>query len=150
MYKLRRFSTSHAHALEKLYVIFERILVGLHRHLAFPGRRKLEPAVTAIERRVKGLLFDSQMCGSCTLGSTGMTCPMNCPKKMRNGPCGGVRQNGMCEIKPDMPCVWLDAYAGSLQIDNGVRILEIQQAVDHRLAGTSSWLHEVRKKAQRQ
>ena len=26
---------------------------------------------------------------------------MNCPKTLRNGPCGGVRQNGGCEIKPE-------------------------------------------------
>jgi len=102
--------------------------------------------VTTVERYVKGFFFDTQMCGSCTLSSTGMTCPMNCPKRMRNGPCGGVRQDGKCEIKPDMPCVWIDAYQGSLQIDDGARIIEIQPALDHRLAKTSSWLHELRKK----
>nr|WP_245947992.1 methylenetetrahydrofolate reductase C-terminal domain-containing protein [Halomonas montanilacus] len=29
------------------------------------------------------------MCGQCILSSTGMSCPMNCPKSLRNGPCGG-------------------------------------------------------------
>jgi hypothetical protein len=36
-----------------------------------------------------------------------MSCPMNCPKSIRNGPCGGVRLNGHCEIKPEMRCVWV-------------------------------------------
>ncbi len=39
-----------------------------------------------IERAVKGLLFDCRMCGQCVLSSTGMSCPMNCPKTLRNGP----------------------------------------------------------------
>lgn len=76
-----------------------------------------------------------------------MTCPMNCPKKMRNGPCGGVRQDGTCEVEPDMPCVWLDAYKGSLQIEDGAGILKIQEPVNHQLAETSSWLREIRRKS---
>ena len=147
MYRLRRWSANHAYGLEKLYALFERILIRVYSKIKFPHSERLEPAVTAVERQVKQLFFDSQMCGSCTLGSTGMTCPMNCPKTMRNGPCGGVRPNGRCEIKPNMQCVWLDAYNGSLQIDKGARILEIQLPLDHRLANTSSWLHELRKKA---
>ena len=71
---------------------------------------------------------------------------MNCPKKMRNGPCGGVRQNGNCEIEPGMPCVWKDAFAGSQLMDHSVRILEIQAPLDHRLENSSSWLREVRRK----
>jgi hypothetical protein len=57
-----------------------------------------------------------------------------------------VRQNGHCEVDPDMPCVWLDAYQGSLQIDDGVRILKIQEPLDHRTQGSSSWLREVRRR----
>jgi hypothetical protein len=32
----------------------------------------------------------------------------NCPKRMLNGPCGGVN-NGMCEVMG--PCVWVKVYA---------------------------------------
>jgi hypothetical protein len=31
-----------------------------------------------------------------------------CPKRMLNGPCGGVR-DGMCEVEG--PCVWVKVYA---------------------------------------
>ena len=48
----------------------------------------------------RALLFDCRMCGQCVLSSTGMSCPMNCPKTLRNGPCGGVRADGNCEVKP--------------------------------------------------
>ena len=44
-----------------------------------------------IEAAVKKPVFGCQMCGQCVLHSTGMTCPMNCPKTLRNGPCGGAR-----------------------------------------------------------
>ena len=55
-----------------------------------------------IEKAVKGPIWGCQMCGQCVLHSTGMTCPMNCPKTLRNGPCGGVRPDGMCEVKPEI------------------------------------------------
>ena len=69
---------------------------------------------------------------------------MNCPKSLRNGPCGGVRGNGNCEVKPDMKCVWVAAWEGSREMRGGDKILEIQKPVDHSLKGTSSWLKVVR------
>jgi hypothetical protein len=80
------------------------------------------------------------MCGQCILSSTGMSCPMNCPKGMRNGPCGGVRADGHCEVYPEMPCVWVEAWEGSQAMRHGERILHAQHPVDHRLKGRSSWL----------
>lgn len=146
MINIRRWTTRHSRGFEKLYNGFERTLLRLHPVFQRLGYHRIDRPVAAIERVVKGFLFDTRMCGSCTLGSTGMTCPMNCPKKMRNGPCGGVRQNGHCEVKPEMPCVWLDAFNGSQHMEEGVKILNIQEPVDHRLQDTSSWLREVRRK----
>ena len=67
------------------------------------------------ERVTKGLIFDCKMCGDCVLHNTGMTCPMTCPKNLRNGPCGGVRLNGNCEIIPEMRCVWVDRLGNDLR-----------------------------------
>ena len=72
---------------------------------------------------------------------------MNCPKTLRNGPCGGVRQNGGCEVKPEMTCVWVRAWEGSQQLEgpeSGLQV--IQLPVDHRRQGRSSWLHALRQK----
>jgi hypothetical protein len=70
---------------------------------------------------------------------------MNCPKNLRNGPCGGVRSDGGCEVRPEMKCVWHEAVAGSLRISGGVEALRtIQLPVDRRLAGKSSWLRVAR------
>jgi hypothetical protein len=85
------------------------------------------------------------MCGQCVLGSTGMSCPMNCPKNLRNGPCGGVRANGHCEVIPEMKCVWVLAWEGSQRIPGGAEAMRaVQPAVDLRLQGSSSWLRVVR------
>ena len=50
-----------------------------------------------------------------------MSCPMNCPKNLRNGPCGGVRENGHCEVKPEMKCVWVQAWEGAEPYAQGHR-----------------------------
>ena len=57
----------------------------------------------------------------------------------------GVRDDGTCEVKPDMKCVWVEAYRGSKRIPGGVAAMtKVQHAVDQRLAGRSSWLRVVR------
>ncbi len=72
----------------------------------------LERALIAIEKAVKEPLFDCRMCGQCILHSTGLVCPMRCPKNLRNGPCGGVLVDGHCEVYPDRPCVWVRGLGG--------------------------------------
>ncbi|MEO1945853.1 MAG: methylenetetrahydrofolate reductase C-terminal domain-containing protein, partial [Candidatus Thioglobus sp.] len=96
--------------------------------------------ITWLEKKIKGFLFDCQMCGNCVLSSTGMTCPMNCPKTLRNGPCGGVLENGNCEVKPDMECVWVNAWRGSRKMRNNLEIQQIQFAVNHEQEGSSAWI----------
>jgi Methylene-tetrahydrofolate reductase C terminal len=100
-----------------------------------------------IERSVKRPLFGCHMCGQCVLHDTGMTCPMTCPKTLRNGPCGGVREDGHCEVKPDMQCVWLKAEDRSrtLPLPHAWRehFHELRPPIDNRLVGTSSWANLV-------
>ena len=147
MYAVRLWSVRHARGLNALYQAFESTLVALQPLWRAIGYRRLERPVAFIERSVKGLLFDCKMCGQCILSSTGMSCPMNCPKNLRNGPCGGVRANGNCEVKPEMKCVWREAVAGSERINGGdAAIREVLAAVDRRLAGHSSWLRVVRER----
>ena len=104
-------------------------------------------ALALVEAAVKKPVFGCQMCGQCVLHSTGMTCPMNCPKTLRNGPCGGVRADGHCEVRPEMKCVWTEAVAGSARIAGGMEALrQVQVPVDRRLQGRSSWLRVVRER----
>jgi hypothetical protein len=65
---------------------------------------------------------------------------MRCPKSLRNGPCGGVLQNGRCEVLPDRPCVWVQAWEGSRKLPVWRdHLTHIQKPVDWRLQETSSW-----------
>jgi len=147
---LRDWSVRHSRGLHTVYNAFEGLLTRLDPLLRRIGHHRLEKPVSAVEDLVKGLLFDSQGCGQCTLSETGMACPMNCPKTLRNGPCGGVRQNGACEVKPDMTCVWVRAWEGSQQLEGPEAGLQvIQQPLDYRRKGQSSWLHALRQKRER-
>ena len=67
---------------------------------------------------------------------------MTCPKNLRNGPCGGVRQNGHCEVKPEMRCVWTEAYERSLQMPTyGHEMAWVQPPVNRQLEDTSAWVN---------
>ena len=147
MYRVRLWSVRRARGMNAFYRGFERVLVRLHPLFKVLGYERLERPVATVEQAVKGLLFDCRMCGQCILSSTGMSCPMNCPKSLRNGPCGGVRANGNCEIIEDMPCVWVQAFDGSRHIPGGVEAMsKVQFAVDQRQQGRSSWLRVAREK----
>ncbi len=51
------------------------------------------------------------MCGQCVLATTGGVCPVTrCPKGLLNGPCGGVDNNGMCEVDRTRKCAWIEIY----------------------------------------
>ena len=146
MYAARRWSVRHARFLESLYDTFEGVLNALHPLWLKIGYDRVEKPITFVERNVKGFLFDCQMCGKCALSSTGMSCPMNCPKSIRNGPCGGVRLDGHCEVKPEMRCVWVEAWRGNQQMRDSQSINQVQIPVDNLLKGSSSWLRVVRDK----
>lgn len=146
MYKVRLWSVSQAGLLEKVYNTVEKCLVRMAPVFERIGYERLEKPVALVEKSVKGLLFDCQMCGQCALSSTGMSCPMNCPKTLRNGPCGGVRANGHCEVKPEMRCVWVEAVKGHEFMQAGHNLGEVQFPVDYTLEGSSSWLRVVREK----
>jgi Methylene-tetrahydrofolate reductase C terminal len=135
MYSVRRWSVRHAGGLETFYGAFERVFVALDPVWKWLGYDRVEKPVA----------------GQCALSSTGMSCSMNCPKNLRNGPCGGVRANGNCEVKPDMRCVWVEAFEGSERMREGKQAIRVVQiAVDRRLQGKSSWLKVARDKSQSQ
>ena len=145
-FRLRLWSIGHAGALERFYDAFEAALIASAPILKRIGYDRIERPVAFVERHIKGALFDCRMCGDCVLSSTGMSCPMNCPKALRNGPCGGVRADGGCEVYPDMPCVWVKAFEGSLRMRQGAQIATPLAPVDHSLKGSSAWLRLVRRR----
>ncbi len=50
-------------------------------------------------------------CGDCFLDRTGGVCPtVRCAKGLLNGPCGGTRKGGKCEIDQEKDCAWVLIY----------------------------------------
>jgi hypothetical protein len=132
---------NHPHLLESAYDATHSLLRPFQRWLK-PGGA-VEKIFVEGEIITKGPLFDCRMCGQCVLHSTGMTCPMTCPKNLRNGPCGGVRPNGHCEVKPEMRCVWVEAWERAQAMpDYGKDILHIVPPLNRQLEGTSAWINE--------
>ena len=149
MYSIRLWAARHARLLELTYQAVEPVIIKQQPLWKSVGYARAEKPVARLEQACKGLLFDCQMCGQCILSSTGMSCSMNCPKHLRNGPCGGVMQNGNCEVEPDTRCVWVEAWEGSQRMKDSDAIQIVQLPVDHRLQGTSSWLRVARQAAER-
>lgn len=147
MYKIRLWSVKHSRFLEGVYNGVNPVILFVLRSVSKIFGKSLDRPITAMEAGLKGLLFDCQMCGNCVLSKTGMSCPMNCPKTIRNGPCGGVRADQMCEVKPDMRCVWVAAWDGASRMHGGDEINAIEFAVDHRDKGKSTWLKLAREQA---
>jgi hypothetical protein len=128
--------------LEVVYDLTKRIFIGLDPIWSRLGYERTDRLIRPAEEITKKLLFDCRMCGQCILHSTGMTCSMTCPKNLRNGPCGGVRNNGHCEVIPDMKCIWVQAYERSLDMPTyGQEIMLLQPPINWELQDTSAWVN---------
>jgi methylenetetrahydrofolate reductase (NADPH) len=142
MYSVRLWSVRHARGLRRVYDALARVSRYLAPLVKLTGQRRAEALLRPLEHASKGFLFDCRMCGQCVLTHTGLACPMNCAKQMRNGPCGGVRADSGCEVKPEMRCVWIEAGAGAKRMAGTGNLVAPTRllAIDHRREGTSAWL----------
>jgi methylenetetrahydrofolate reductase (NADPH) len=98
--------------------------------------------MTLTEDPIKKLLLSCQKCGDCGIQHVAFLCPESqCPKHIRNGACGGSKE-GMCEVYPDRPCVWVRAYNRWASIDQAEGMA--RGCVPPRmweLNNTSAWLN---------
>ena len=95
-------------------------------------------ALAKIEIIVKGPLFGCRMCGNCLLQETAFICPMECPKGLRNGPCGGSTPE-KCYVDETRPCVWYKIFERSFKLGREDLLLEVLPPLDWDKAGTDSW-----------
>ncbi len=124
-----------------------------------PGRRWQPPfypfkrekfsrrLLAAIERLVKGPLFGCRMCGNCLLQETAFICPMECPKGLRNGPCG-VSTPDHCYVDETRPCIWYKIFERSFRMKREGKLMEVLPPMDWDKAGTETWgdvIRQVRK-----
>lgn len=139
---IRAWIQNRPQILEQVYQFTNRFFRQLDPLFARVGYDRVERFILPAEELGKKLLFDCRMCGQCILHATGMTCPMTCPKNLRNGPCGGVRPNGHCEVVPEMKCIWVEAYERSLKMPAyGHEMMILQPPVNRQLEGTSAWIN---------
>ncbi|HOM72689.1 MAG TPA: methylenetetrahydrofolate reductase C-terminal domain-containing protein [Armatimonadota bacterium] len=102
---------------------------------------RLYACAVLAENAFKKPVFRCQDCGQCILSYTAFTCPMRCPKQMRNGPCGGTREDGRCEVYPERHCIWWLIYRRAKRMGRLKKLRRIQKPVDRRLQHTSAWLN---------
>jgi len=139
---LGRWLQNYPHWLERAYQATHRLFIRLDPLVASIGYARADRWLRPVEEVTKKGVFDCRMCGQCVLHATGMTCPMTCPKNLRNGPCGGVRANGHCEVIPEMKCIWVEAFERSLRMPVlGKEMLFIQPPLNHELQGSSAWIN---------
>jgi len=145
MYLARLWSVRHARGLRRAYEFFSRLAPIFAPLFRWLGSRRAETLLYPFERAAKRFMFDCHECGQCVLSATGMACPMNCAKEMRNGPCGGVRADGGCEVQPEIRCVWIEATDGTKRIsaDHLAHPTPLLPAIDMRKRGTSTWIQVV-------
>ncbi|MCC6395448.1 MAG: methylenetetrahydrofolate reductase C-terminal domain-containing protein [Bacteroidetes bacterium] len=111
-----------------------------------PAERRLSRVILFFEDAIKVPLFRCQHCGECILSSTAFICSQNCPKRMRNGPCGGTREDGTCEVYRDRKCVWQRIYYRSKLLHRISLLFTIHAPHDWGLERTSAWLNVLRKR----
>lgn len=99
------------------------------------GKRVLARA----ERLVKGPLFGCRMCGNCLLQETAFICPMECPKGMRNGPCGGITPEKNCYVDHTRKCIWYAIYKRAFKTGRQEKLLEILPPLDWSKTGGETW-----------
>ncbi|MBK9389504.1 MAG: methylenetetrahydrofolate reductase C-terminal domain-containing protein [Bacteroidetes bacterium] len=108
-------------------------------------REKFSRRVLAkTELIIKGPLFGCRMCGNCLLQETAFICPMECPKGMRNGPCGGITPEKNCYVDETRKCVWYAIYKRSLKTGRQEMLLEVLPPLDWYKTGTETWGDVVR------
>ena len=95
------------------------------------------------ELLVKGPLFGCRMCGNCLLQETAFICCMECPKGLRNGPCGGATPE-RCYVDETRKCIWYCIYDKSVKMGREERLMEVLPPLDWDKVGTETWGDVVR------
>jgi hypothetical protein len=103
--------------------------------------RRISRLMLFFEDVIKVPLFGCQHCGECILSSTGFICSQRCPKRLRNGPCGGTGIRGSCEVFPERKCVWFMIHKRSRMLGRLTTLYDIKRIHNWDLEKTSAWLN---------
>ena len=87
-----------------------------------------------LEMLYKGPLWGCRQCGNCVLQETAFICPMECPKGLRNGPCGGSTPEH-CYVDETRPCIWYKIYERAFEMGREETLMEVLPPLDWELVG---------------
>lgn len=104
----------------------------------FKNRPLSDKMLETLERSLKGAVFGCRMCGNCLLQETAFICPMECPKGLRNGPCGGSTPEH-CYVDPTRPCIWYNIYRRAERMGRLDKLMEVLPPLDWSKTGTSAF-----------
>lgn len=128
-----------------------------------PGRRWQPPyypfrkdkfgnrLLVRLEMLYKGPLWGCRECGNCLLQETAFICPMECPKGLRNGPCGGSTPEH-CYVDETRPCIWYKIYDRAFKTGREERLLEVFPPLDWDKVGREQFgglIHQVKQRGVR-
>lgn len=116
-------------------------LITRHKKPISPAERKISFLLRLFEDLIKVPLFRCHHCGECILSSTGFVCSQRCPKRLRNGPCGGTGPDGACEVYPDRKCIWVLIHKRSRLLGRLSMLHPVAKIHNWRLEGSSAWLN---------
>ncbi len=126
--------------------------------LLTPGRRWQPPylpfkrdtfgnrVMETLELMIKGPLWGCRQCGNCLLQETAFICPMECPKGLRNGPCGGSTSE-RCYVDETRPCIWYHIYDRAFRMGREEKLLEVLPPLDWEKVGgepVSDVVHQIK------
>ena len=63
---------------------------------------------------------------------------MECPKGMRNGPCGGSTPD-RCYVDETRPCIWYRIYERAFRMNRQEMLMEVLPPLDWDKVGTETW-----------
>lgn len=102
---------------------------------------RVHACVAVAENVFKKPVFGCQDCGQCVLSYNAFVCCMRCPKQLRNGPCGGTRPDGHCEVYPERLCVWWKINKRAKMLGMTGKLRKYHIPVDRRFEHTSAWMN---------
>lgn len=108
--------------------------------------KRLSRIMLLFEDFIKVPLFRCQHCGECILSHTAFICSQRCPKRMRNGPCGGTGEGGTCEVYPEQKCVWNTIHRRAKFLNRMSLLCRIENIHNWNLEKTSAWLNVIKKR----
>ncbi|MFW6136435.1 MAG: methylenetetrahydrofolate reductase C-terminal domain-containing protein [Candidatus Aminicenantaceae bacterium] len=114
--------------------------------------KRMEKAVSTtalfLENIIKVPFFCCQRCGECILSHTAFICSQRCPKRLRNGPCGGTGEGGTCEVYPERKCVWYRIYKRARFLKRLSLLKRVEKIHNWNLEKTSAWLNVYKKRTE--